>query len=63
MENINDIIPFAKDMLRQRPTSSMLKIYMLGRNLICLKSVLCCNKLLFSCKYTSMNHFYRNRMK
>ncbi|XP_015259175.1 PREDICTED: G0/G1 switch protein 2-like [Cyprinodon variegatus] len=39
MENINDIIPFAKDMLRQRPTSSMLKIYMLGSTLAILGMV------------------------
>ncbi|MEQ2159456.1 hypothetical protein GOODEAATRI_023053, partial [Goodea atripinnis] len=33
MENLSDIIPFAKEMLRQRPTRSMLKIYMLGSTL------------------------------
>lgn len=39
MENIIDIIPFAKDLLRQRPTRSMLKIYMLGSTLAILGMV------------------------
>uniref|UniRef100_A0A3Q2PIF1 G0/G1 switch 2 n=1 Tax=Fundulus heteroclitus TaxID=8078 RepID=A0A3Q2PIF1_FUNHE len=39
MDSISDIIPFAKDMLRQRPTRSMLKIYMLGSTLAVLGMV------------------------
>ncbi|XP_034392453.1 G0/G1 switch protein 2 [Cyclopterus lumpus] len=30
METIGEIIPFAKEMLNQRPSRGMLKIYMLG---------------------------------
>ncbi|XP_031146403.1 G0/G1 switch protein 2 [Sander lucioperca] len=33
METIGEIIPFAKEMLNQRPGRSMLKIYMLGSTL------------------------------
>uniref|UniRef100_A0A8P4G2C2 G0/G1 switch protein 2 n=1 Tax=Dicentrarchus labrax TaxID=13489 RepID=A0A8P4G2C2_DICLA len=33
METISEIIPFAKEMLNQRPSRSMLKIYMLGSTL------------------------------
>ncbi|XP_035512592.1 G0/G1 switch protein 2 [Morone saxatilis] len=33
METIGEIIPFAKEMLNQRPSRSMLKIYMLGSTL------------------------------
>ncbi|KAK2851886.1 hypothetical protein Q5P01_008162 [Channa striata] len=33
METIGEIIPFAKEMLNQRPNRSMLKIYMLGSTL------------------------------
>ncbi|KAK5864032.1 hypothetical protein PBY51_001009 [Eleginops maclovinus] len=36
METISEIIPFAKEMLNQRPTRSMLKIYMLGSTLLML---------------------------
>ncbi|XP_054912820.1 G0/G1 switch protein 2 [Poeciliopsis prolifica] len=39
MESISDIIPFAKDLLRQKPTRSMLKIYMLGSTLAVLGMV------------------------
>nr|XP_006118818.1 G0/G1 switch protein 2 [Pelodiscus sinensis] len=30
METMQELIPFAKEMLRQKPTSKMVKIYMLG---------------------------------
>ncbi|XP_008286039.1 G0/G1 switch protein 2 [Stegastes partitus] len=30
MESFSEIIPFAKEMLKERPSRSMLKIYMLG---------------------------------
>ncbi|XP_054868667.1 G0/G1 switch protein 2 [Amphiprion ocellaris] len=30
MESISEFIPFAKEMLRERPSRSMLKIYMIG---------------------------------
>lgn len=33
METIGEIIPFAKEMLNQRPSRGMLKIYMLGSTL------------------------------
>ncbi|XP_070695076.1 G0/G1 switch protein 2 [Pempheris klunzingeri] len=33
METIGEIIPFAKEMLTQRPSRSMLRIYMLGSTL------------------------------
>ncbi|XP_018543586.1 G0/G1 switch protein 2 [Lates calcarifer] len=33
METIGEIIPFAKEMLNQRPNRGMLKIYMLGSTL------------------------------
>ncbi|XP_026222866.1 G0/G1 switch protein 2 [Anabas testudineus] len=33
METIGEIIPFAKEMLNQRPNRSMLKMYMLGSTL------------------------------
>lgn len=33
METIGEIIPFAKEMLNQKPNRSMLKIYMLGSTL------------------------------
>ncbi|XP_045911149.1 G0/G1 switch protein 2 [Micropterus dolomieu] len=33
METISEIIPFAKEMLNQRPSRGMLKIYMLGSTL------------------------------
>ncbi|XP_049437407.1 G0/G1 switch protein 2 [Epinephelus fuscoguttatus] len=33
METIGEIIPFAKEMLHQRPTRGMLKMYMLGSTL------------------------------
>ncbi|XP_070767159.1 G0/G1 switch protein 2 [Enoplosus armatus] len=33
METIGEIIPFAKEMLHQRPSRGMLKIYMLGSTL------------------------------
>ncbi|XP_037627877.1 G0/G1 switch protein 2 [Sebastes umbrosus] len=33
METIGEIIPFAKEMLNQRPSRSMLKIYILGSTL------------------------------
>ncbi|KAF7669491.1 hypothetical protein LDENG_00189680 [Lucifuga dentata] len=36
MENIDEIIPFAKEMLSQRPRRGMLKIYMLGTTLVVL---------------------------
>ncbi|XP_017161172.1 G0/G1 switch protein 2 isoform X2 [Poecilia reticulata] len=39
MESISDIIPFAKDLLSQKPTRSMLKIYMLGSTLAVLGMV------------------------
>uniref|UniRef100_A0A669DUJ7 G0/G1 switch 2 n=1 Tax=Oreochromis niloticus TaxID=8128 RepID=A0A669DUJ7_ORENI len=39
MENFGEIIPFAKEMLTQRPSRSMLKIYMLGSTLAMLGMV------------------------
>lgn len=39
MENSRDIIPFAKEMLRQRPSWSVLKIYALGSTLALLGMV------------------------
>uniref|UniRef100_A0A667YEW1 G0/G1 switch 2 n=1 Tax=Myripristis murdjan TaxID=586833 RepID=A0A667YEW1_9TELE len=33
METIGEIIPFAKEMLNQRPSRGMVKIYMLGTTL------------------------------
>lgn len=39
MENIGEIIPFAKEMLTQRPSRSMLKIYLLGSTLAILGMV------------------------
>ena len=36
METIGEIIPFAKEMLTQRPSLSMLKLYMLGSTLVVL---------------------------
>lgn len=39
MESMSDIIPFAKDLLSQKPTRSMLKIYMLGSTLAVLGMV------------------------
>lgn len=33
METINEIIPFAKEMLNQRPSRSVLKMYVLGSTL------------------------------
>ncbi|XP_047456519.1 G0/G1 switch protein 2 isoform X2 [Mugil cephalus] len=39
MENFSEIIPFAKEMLNQKPTRGMLKIYMLGSGLAVLGAV------------------------
>lgn len=39
MESTRDIIPFAKEMLRQTPSWSVLKIYMLGSTLAMLGMV------------------------
>uniref|UniRef100_UPI0037E7A2CE G0/G1 switch protein 2 n=1 Tax=Semicossyphus pulcher TaxID=241346 RepID=UPI0037E7A2CE len=39
METISEIIPFAKEMLNQRPGRGMLKIYMLGSTLAMLGAV------------------------
>ena len=39
MANGEDIIPFAKEMLRQRPSQGMLKIYILGSTLAMLGMV------------------------
>ncbi|XP_030589752.1 G0/G1 switch protein 2 [Archocentrus centrarchus] len=39
MENIGEIIPFAKEMLTQRPSRSLLKIYLLGSTLAILGMV------------------------
>ncbi|XP_054465840.1 G0/G1 switch protein 2 [Anoplopoma fimbria] len=39
METIGEIIPFAKEMLNQRPSRGMLKIYMLGSTMIVLGAV------------------------
>ncbi|CAG6021913.1 unnamed protein product [Menidia menidia] len=39
MENSNDIIPFVKDMLKQRPNRNMMKIYLLGSTLAMLGMV------------------------
>ncbi|XP_072222961.1 G0/G1 switch protein 2 [Leuresthes tenuis] len=39
MENSGDIIPFVKEMLKQRPSRSMLKIYILGSTLAMLGMV------------------------
>ena len=39
METIGEIIPFAKEMLNQRPSRGMLKIYMLGSTLAMLGAV------------------------
>lgn len=33
MESLGEVIPFAKEMLNQRPSKHMLKIYMLGSSL------------------------------
>lgn len=33
MESLGEVIPFAKEMLNQRPSKHMLKIYMLGSGL------------------------------
>uniref|UniRef100_A0A3Q3R5V2 Uncharacterized protein n=1 Tax=Monopterus albus TaxID=43700 RepID=A0A3Q3R5V2_MONAL len=38
MDTIGEIIPFAKEMLNQRPNRNMLKIYMLGSTLLELSS-------------------------
>ncbi|XP_029292135.1 G0/G1 switch protein 2 [Cottoperca gobio] len=36
METIGEIIPFAKEMLNQRPSRGMLKVYMLGSTMVML---------------------------
>ncbi|XP_028266153.1 G0/G1 switch protein 2 [Parambassis ranga] len=39
MENLSEIIPFAKEMLNQKPNRRMLKIYLLGSSLAVLGMV------------------------
>lgn len=39
MENIGEIIPFAKEMLNRRPSREMLKIYMLGSTVAVLGAI------------------------
>ena len=40
MESIHEIIPFAKEMLRQKPNRSMLKLYLIGSVVATLGTVL-----------------------
>ncbi|XP_067098611.1 G0/G1 switch protein 2-like [Osmerus mordax] len=40
METIHEIIPFAKEMLRQKPNRSMLKLYLIGSVVATLGTVL-----------------------
>nr|ACI67827.1 lymphocyte G0/G1 switch protein 2 [Salmo salar] len=37
METMNEIIPFAKEILSQRPSRGMMKVYLLGSTLACLE--------------------------